>query len=140
MRHLSIKTGEKRTTHPGLRPVVRNRHGMVIAGNLNPKGRPRKEHTFSDIARELLSSQAICLKYQIDSQQKEISLTTEGNFYHSIIATLILKALDGNISAIRELIDRTEGKAKEIFNQDQNLNVTWQPLSRVVPIEAESSP
>jgi len=71
----------------------------------NPKGRPKGTRNLSTILREML--------------QEEIEITTEEGkkekkqLQDVIIMKLIKKANDGNLRAIEQLFDRTEGKANQ---------------------------
>ena len=42
--------------------------------------------------------------------EKSLSLESETNFYHPLIVVMIYKGLHGDLRAISDLIDRTEGK------------------------------
>jgi hypothetical protein len=101
----------------------------------NPNGRPPLEKTFSDTARELLKADNIDITYTINGVDKTLSMKATKNMHYGIASALIVEALGGNVQAVRELIDRTEGKAKETIQQDTTLEVTWKPLSTIPPIE-----
>jgi hypothetical protein len=96
----------------------RNPDGTFGPGNnANPNGRPRKETTFSDIARTLLASREIHIEYTYPKEGRlltsKLNIVSSNTLNHSLVAALIKDGLDGNVAAIKELIDRTEGKAQE---------------------------
>jgi hypothetical protein len=77
--------------------VIRDEKGRIVEGSasLNPNGRPKKK-VFSEYAREHLT----------DEIAKEI--------FDSMI-TYIKK---GNISAVKELLDRVEGTTKQTIEHE----------------------
>ena len=85
-------------------------------------GRKKKEHTFSDTAREMLASNHIEVTWTTEatgkkgSGEKTITIETKKSFYHHLVAVLIMEGMRGNMVAIRELINNTEGKLP-IINQ-----------------------
>jgi hypothetical protein len=83
----------------------------------NPNGRPKKEHCFSDIARQILSAKKLDIEYTFPSggtmKLSKVHLESDKTFYHSLVCALLKEGLDGNVQAVKELIDRTEGKAIE---------------------------
>lgn len=83
----------------------------------NPAGRPLKENTFSDIARELLASKEIHIEYTYPKNgrliKSSMNITSDNTINHTLVAALVKEAMDGNVNAARELIDRTEGRSKE---------------------------
>ena len=85
-------------------------------------GRKTKEHTFSDTAREMLASNHIEVTWTTEatgkkgSGEKTITIETKKSFYHHLVAVLIMEGMRGNMVAIRELINNTEGKLP-IINQ-----------------------
>lgn len=79
----------------------------------NPTGRPVKAMTFSDTAREMLSAKSMDITYSYcknkNTTTKTVSLSSTENLYHGIAAALISEALDGNVRAAKELLNRAEG-------------------------------
>jgi hypothetical protein len=108
---IPIKTDEK---------PIKDEAGLFLPGNPGGPGRPKKENTFSDIARTLLSSNEIKItyKYKKDGEVKDgcLDITSDNTINHSLVAALIKEGMDGNVKAIQELIDRTEGKAAQSIN------------------------
>ena len=83
----------------------------------NPAGRPKKADTFSDIARTLLASKELDITYTYPKDgvmvTRKMQITSNNTFNHSMAAALIKEGMDGNVTAVRELIDRTEGKVTD---------------------------
>jgi len=94
----------KRKSTKNLKPWAKGCSG-------NPKGRPPKAKAFAETVRELLAADSITVSWSIGFQHKTLNLKTDASFYHVLAAVLINEGLKGNIQAVRELIDRTEGKA-----------------------------
>ena len=90
--------------------------------NANPHGRPLKKNTFSDIARALLEAREINIEYTFPKAGQMVTsklhMESDSTINHSLIAALIKEGLDGNVNAIKELIDRTEGKAIETVKHE----------------------
>ena len=86
----------------------------------NPNGRPKKADTFSDIARTLLSAKEIHIEYSYPKAGKlinsKLNITSDNTINHSLVAALVKEGMDGNVNAIKELIDRTEGRALQMVN------------------------
>ena len=79
----------------------------------NPKGRPKKGSSWSDVANQLLDASELDINVTLPNwKQHQITCKIEdGNtIRHAVVGALIVEALKGNIQAIRELADRTEGK------------------------------
>jgi len=87
----------------------------------NPAGRPPIEKTFSTAAREMLQAQEITISWAVGYAQKQRTLKAAPSFNHVLAAVLIMEGLDGNVRAISELLDRTEGKPVQmnILNTEQ---------------------
>ena len=103
----------------------------------NPKGRPKLEDTFSDTARELMKASKIDITWSVEGKpDKTLKLSSTKTMNYGIVAALIMEALGGNVQAARELVDRTEGKAKETIKQDGTLEIIWPPLSSIDPMQA----
>lgn len=100
---------------------ARDEAGRLLPGNTaNPNGRPLKENTFSDIARTLLSSKEIHIEYTYPKDgalvKRSLNITSDNTINHSLVAALVKEGLDGNVNAIKELIDRTQGRAPQEIN------------------------
>ena len=76
----------------------------------NPNGRPSNVNTFSNTARELLAADEINITWSLNGKPKTLNVKGNKDFYHGLVAALIMEGLKGNVQAIRELVDRTEGK------------------------------
>ena len=84
----------------------------------NPNGRPKK--TITTILQELLNSNKIEIELVINGETKDIDITTKEGINTAIAAKLIEKALQGDLGAIKEINDRTEGKVKEQEPEKEN--------------------
>jgi hypothetical protein len=71
----------------------------------NPSGRPKGTKNMSTILREMLE-----LEIEVDG----VKMTQKD----AIVKKLIKKSNSGNLRAIQEIFDRTEGKAKQEFKID----------------------
>ncbi len=111
---------EQQTKQDQSKPA-RDEAGRLLPGNTaNPNGRPLKENTFSDIARTLLSSKEIHIEYTYPKDgalvKRSLNITSDNTINHSLVAALVKEGLDGNVNAIKELIDRTQGRAPQDLN------------------------
>ena len=88
------------------------------SGNL--KGRPKKSMCYSDTARELMAAQEIDVSWTVDGKAKTLKVTSNRNMYYGIVAAQIMEALKGNVQAAKELIDRTEGRARQTISLQDN--------------------
>lgn len=104
----------------------RDKNGKFVQGNSgNPKGRPPKESTFSDIAKEMLNSNEISIKIKVSSPNnkdddgnviddiKEFKITSENQVKYSLAAALLTDGIMGNIAATKEFLNRAEGMPKQ---------------------------
>lgn len=84
----------------------------------NPAGRPKGSKNLSTILKEMLSEE---IEVNIDGEK------TKKKFADIIVRKLVKKAHDGDLRAIQEIFDRTEGKAKQEVNGDfqHKLEITW---------------
>lgn len=87
----------------------------------NPSGRPRGTKNLSTILREML--------------QEEIEVDVNGNkekktLSDVLVRKLIQKANSGDVRALTEIFDRTEGKAKQEIDQKTehsgSIDITWE--------------
>jgi hypothetical protein len=88
----------------------------------NPNGRPTTAPSkvrFSEVCKAMLASKRINIEYTFPDPKKNQLLTktfrieSDKTIYHSVVAALIREALGGNITAIKELIDRCEADHDE---------------------------
>tara|TARA_Y100001963_G_scaffold159944_1_gene266389 strand:+ start:8327 stop:8686 length:360 start_codon:yes stop_codon:yes gene_type:complete len=96
----------------------RNSKGHFIKGNTisKGKGRPPKGSAWSDVLNELLDSSTLDVGMTFpDGNHKRVKLDIDGEktFRMAVGVALITKAIKGDVSAIRELCDRTEGKPSQ---------------------------
>jgi hypothetical protein len=78
------------------------------SGNTN--GRPKKDTAYTEIARELLASNKIKMDFEINGKPKKINIKTKQSFYHALITAQIMEGMKGDTKAVKDLIDRTQGK------------------------------
>lgn len=94
---------------------------MKPGETLNPYGRPRGSKNLSTILREMLDEE---VEVTIDGKKEKRT------FQDVIIRKLIKKANDGDMRAIQEIFDRTEGKATQSIDQKTEhsgeIAVRWQ--------------
>lgn len=79
----------------------------------NPNGRPRRP--LSDLLLHYGRAKAIAVSIELTNpdgiiEQETFTNETKDSLFAAIAVTLLFKAVNGNISAIREVLDRTEGK------------------------------
>lgn len=80
----------------------------------NPAGAKPLEKRFGATARELLQATTLDIELELpNGKKKVISLKSTKNFYHGLVAALIVEGLQGNVPAIKELIDRADGKVPD---------------------------
>lgn len=80
----------------------------------NPSGRPKGSRNLSTILKEMLEEE---IEVNIDG------VKSRKQFQEVIIRKLLKKANDGEIRAIIEIFDRTEGKAKQEVTADGKMEV-----------------
>ena len=76
----------------------------------NPKGRPKGTKNMSTIIKEILDS-------EIEFDDPLLKKRIKNPVKYAIMLKLTQKALKGDLNAIRTLLDRTEGQAKQIIEQ-----------------------
>jgi len=81
----------------------RDAKGRFLPNNrANPKGRPPKDKSITNLMREMLDKPA---------DKKFLSKEDYGKTWRQVVAkALLVKAIRGDSMAIRELLDRLEGK------------------------------
>jgi hypothetical protein len=77
----------------------------------NPKGRPPNKKSFTQAVLELLEAQEIDVYWTVNGKKKELKVNSNKNMATGLAAALIIEGMSGNPTAIKELIDRAEGKA-----------------------------
>jgi hypothetical protein len=98
---------------------IRDNKGRFVKGIApNPKGRPKKEDTYSDTMKELLQGNNIKVSWTINDKVKTLDVSSTKNMYYGIAASQIMEALKGNVAAQKEIVDRVQGKAPQtIINE-----------------------
>jgi len=74
----------------------------------NPKGRPKKAFSITSLAKEMLDEQADYISPHALPQDK--------TWRQMIVRAWLKKCAEGDISAIRELNERLEGRASQIIS------------------------
>jgi len=95
----------------------------------NPNGRPKKGSAWADIYNEILDSSIITMTLEIDGQIIQRSLKVQDNktMRYALGVKLLEEGLTGNVQAIKEMSDRTEGKPRDkvqISDDDNNKTFT----------------
>ena len=109
-------TAKQRSNNTNLKPFAKGQSG-------NPNGRPKKEKCFGDNARELLQATELHIELTLASGKKKvIGLTSTKNFYHGLVGALIVEGLQGNVQAIKELIDRADGKVPDKIDMNAHMH------------------
>jgi hypothetical protein len=92
----------------------------------NPNGGPRREKRFSTILANLLESSELDASYSFTDDNgvlitKRIKVKADNGktLFHALALALIAKGLAGEIPAIKEAIDRLEGKAEATMTINQ---------------------
>ena len=119
---------------------IANLHPFKPGQSGNPSGRKPNVKCFSDIARQLLKAKKIDIEYTYPKAGKQfhasMHIDSDKTMYHSLIAALLKEGLGGNVQAIKELIDRTDGKVKQIVGIDFDTNMVQMALN----LNAENAP
>ena len=80
----------------------------------NPVGRPKNEKSYVKAARDLLASTEIKISFKVkqgrDVQKKTIDISSDHNMYYALAATMIIEGLKGNHKAVKDIMDRVEGR------------------------------
>jgi hypothetical protein len=110
--------------------ILRNIKGQ-FTGCGNPSGRPNGAKSVNDSLSQMLESDHIDIFItRTDAKGKSYKMrlcldtANKQDFKAAIAATLIQEALKGNIKAIQEIYDRTEGKpTQKIIGAMEGLEV-----------------
>ena len=100
----------------------RNKNGQFAKGNQISTGRPPKGNAWADVLNELLDSSKLTLSMTFqDGKQKfmECDVGDGRTIKQAIGVALITKAIRGDVTAIRELADRTEGRPAQMLEIQQ---------------------
>jgi hypothetical protein len=129
---------EKQTEN---RPKGPQKFAKGVSGN--PNGRPKKERCFSDIARQMLASKKMDITYTFPKDGKlvtsRVSIDSDKTIYHGLCAALVREGMGGNVQAIKELVDRTEGKAREFIDHtSKGKEIAAPPVFQIVDEKTRS--
>lgn len=105
-------------------PIPPEEHKFKPGESGNPNGRPKGVRNLSTILRDML--------------QEEIEVNIDGvksrkQFQEVIIRKLLKKANDGDIRAIMEIFDRTEGRPKQELEQSGGTSITVKWDQSLIP-------
>jgi hypothetical protein len=94
--------------------------------NINKTG--ANGRTVTKVLKELLNGDYIELELTIidkDGQKKtqKLNLQSKNDLNTAIATVLLSKALKGDLRAITEILDRTEGKPQQHIEQNTNINI-----------------
>ena len=119
------KSSDKQGKNTGHKNVIPWKPGQ----SGNPNGRPPKGDAWSDIYNEILDSKEIDLEItnindKGEEKTKKINLTSKRKMRYALGVALLKEGLKGNVTAIKELSDRTVGRAvqKVNINEVENLD------------------
>ena len=101
----------------------------------NPGGRPKI--TFSGTVRELMEAQEIDVAWTVNGKRKTLHVESDKNLHYGVASALIMEALKGNVGAVKELIDRGEGRAHQSITVDGSTVVSIS--EELVDAECEDS-
>lgn len=103
-------------------------------GNKLSPGRPKKENTYSDTLRKLLSGKKIKVVWEVDGKEESLDIKSNKNMYYGIAACQISEALKGNVKAAKEIVDRVQGKAPQtLINEgDDNTAETIEAINKAL--------
>lgn len=96
----------------------------------NKNGRP-KGHSLKSVLKKLIDSQAPKAIINLAYVQK---LTTKKKlFYNEVLALRLVTAalVEGDISAIKEIFDRLEGKAQQKIDQKTEVEFIGDPFAKI---------
>jgi len=95
----------------------RDAKGRFLPNNrANPKGRPPKDKSITNLMREMLDKPA---------DKKFLSKEDYGKTWRQVVAkALLVKAIRGDSMAIRELLDRLEGKPVQLIGGETGGAIT----------------
>jgi len=92
----------------------------------NPSGRPKKGYAWADVYNNILEIN-LSLKFNGEKRQIDISSEPKQKMRYILGLSLLEQGLLGNVKAIQELADRTEGKPRdkvEITDEENNRTFT----------------
>lgn len=79
---------------------------------INKNGRPKREWTWAGLIEEQME--------KLGPDKKAVK--------EAVAASLIAKALEGDVTAIKEVGNRIDGLPPQTINQSGDLNITYKPI------------
>ena len=124
--------------------TARDDKGLWLPGkSANPDGRPKKGNAWADVYNSILDSNEISLTLINGDDTEEINIKSPKNTIRYALGVALAKeALAGNINAIKELSDRTVGKAPQtltVKDDIEDLDAKLGRLAKLVDETAESN-
>ena len=101
---------------------LKEMYWLYQKGNPGGPGRKPGQKYYSDAVRQLMMGESIKVKWVVNGKKKELKVTSSENFFHGLAAIQIMQALKGDTRAIKELVDRVEGKVTQ--NIDATIEAT----------------
>lgn len=94
--------------------VVRDEHGRIVSGALNPNGKPKGTKHFATVLSEILAEQITLKDGKTMTVSKAIGMAIRN------------KALRGDVPAFNAIADRIDGKPMNDLGLDNGGNVVIQ--------------
>ena len=95
----------------------------------NPKGRPPNIKYFGETLRELMQAQDMQVSWTVNGKTKTLLVKSDRDMKYGCAAVLIMEALKGNVQAVKEIADRTDGKALQHIDH----NIEQHVVNLIVP-------
>lgn len=117
----------------------RDAHGRLMKGHTaNPAGRPKGTYKYGEWYQDKLNSKKIDISIAITrdgkTEKQRFKYSADKSFRELLFVKLFQKALDGEIMAIRELLDRSEGKPTQPI-RDESDSAIMEALNALSPAD-----
>ena len=104
---------------------ARDEKGRLLPGNTaNSKGPPLKIMRMSEWGRQIANAKKIDIEFTSPKDgmfvKSKLHLQSDKTIGFAMMATLARKGLSGDVAAIKEFIDRTDGKAQQSIDVTTN--------------------
>jgi hypothetical protein len=105
----------------------------------NPQGRPKLESTFGDVARRLLASSKIDLKYRVMNKKNEwedrsfqMEAPEGETIYAGLVSGLMHEASQGNTKALKLLLERADGAVRQDINLEGSGGLSLEIVRKIM--------